>query len=450
MKIDEHSPEIKLLCLGPSQWPLLRNGSEIAVDPTSIDALKTGDLVVYDKQGTRVCHRVIFGRGAGSTAQWLIKGDANFKADGWIHHHQIIGRVTRVGQTSVKHPLFSIPSRALFWHSRLQYLTYEAIFNSPVGRRIGFWKYRFYRPPVFSNLFAKVTTPWLQLKIYWDSKSKSREWFQAKVRNILRPPETVGLRLRPHKLDYGHALFYEEIFCQGDGAIENLISLCRHSRSGVLDLGGGAGRLSMALAGAGIPTVLVDNSKSMLKVANQRHRKLPPGAQGKLEIYLQDIRCLELNRDFDKLISLNNGLEHVGTEDDILQTLKRLRAHASPSAEAFIDVHNLPFWEKHRALWKKGEWTHLQTFPFRKQPVRYLWERTSPGSDPAVVVWEHAFSTFCMRYRLSKTSIRIFERKAWISWFERSGWSVVETWGTWAGAPSLTEYPKIIFRLGAV
>lgn len=445
---DTNALPIKLLCLGPSQWPLLRSGNEILIDPNTKALLRPGDLVVYDTRGTRVCHRILARRGTGPMTEWLLKGDANFKVDGWIGHNEVLGRVVRVGNFSVDHPLFAIASRLLYWHSKLQYLAYRSIFDSPLGKRIGYWKYRFYRPPIFSTLFAKLTAPWLSINAAWELKSHSLKSWRDKIETRLSPPAREGFRLRPHRLDYGHALFYEELFCEGDGAIENLVPLCRGSRA-VLDLAGGAGRLSLALANAGIPTVLVDNSNAMLEIARRRQQTLKPAARTRLQITCQDIRALALPHRFDKLISLNNGLEHVGGAESILETLALLRAHAPPSAEAFIDVHNLPFWERHRAHWKKGVWTQIQKFPLRRNRVRYLWERTAAGSDANEVVWEHAVSTFGWRYRLLKTAIHLFPRETWTGWFRQTGWAITETWGTWSGSASLPEHAKIIFRLRA-
>ncbi len=429
---------MKLTCLGPSQWPLLRSGSEIIVDPLVLDELTPGDLVVYNREGTRICHRVLERVGQGYYTQWLLKGDANFKADGWICREHLLGKVVQVGAFPVKHPLFRLASRVLFFHSRLQHRLYRGIFHSPLGLKIGRLKYRYLRAPVFSWAFERMSHPWLAFPVV-------KSWLKPLL--PLAPPSREGLRMRAHGLDYGHALFYESLFCQGDGAVENLTRLCQGNESGVLDLAGGAGRLAEALARQGTPCTLVDNSEAMLETARERKALLPPERRSLLEIVNQDAGELSLGRKFDTIVSLNNGLEHVGSEERIRQTLTQLKAHCVPTGEAFIDVHHLPFWDLHRAEWLKGKWTYLFKASVGETASRHLWERTYVGKEPNEVVWEHAVSHHGLRYELLKTGIRMFPQAQWRAWFAETGWKVAETWGTWSGAPSGDLHPKIIFRL---
>lgn len=151
------------LCLGPSQWPVLRNGLVIRVAKFANNELRAGDLVVFSKSGSRICHRLLKVNRNGDESLWLTKGDANLNVDGWISEGQILGKVVEVNGRPVTHPFFAIPSHLFFWHSLLQHTLYQMIFFSSFGRKLGLLRMKILPRPIFMKMYAKLSAPWIHL-----------------------------------------------------------------------------------------------------------------------------------------------------------------------------------------------------------------------------------------------------------------------------------------------
>ncbi len=427
------------LCLGPSQWPIVRNGSEVRISPAT--QLRAGELVVFSGRGTRICHRLLKSKREGEKTLWLTKGDANLNADGWIAENQIAGRVIAVNGRSVNHLAFSVASFLLFSHSWIQHHLYQFIFFSRVGKKIGLLRIRFIPRPIFIPLYRRLSAPWNFLS--------DRKWIlrlHSALINFTKPPQRIGLRLVLDNSDYGYAYLYEDLFCRNDGAPFHTCRIAGSPPVRALDLGGGHGRITFALAEKGADVCLVDNSKTMLESAGRRRLKLDDSVKNRVTLVEQDIRRLELNTIFDRIFSVNNGLEHVGGQTSVVETLKRLRSHLSEKGEMFVEVHRLAFWEASND-WKTGVWEN-QGEGIAVSDRKYdLYGRTLPGKKPAEVVWEHAISTHRFRWKLLHTTITLFSQEEWEAMFQTSAWRVEDCWGAWNGTKASDALPKVIFRL---
>lgn len=153
-----------LLCLGPSQWPLVQNGSQVQIRRQAGKALRRGSLVVFSKNGIRICHRLLRKKSDPNGTYWLAKGDANLKDDGWICESQVEGMVVSVDGRSVRHPLFAIPSFFFFVHSLLQREAFFLIFQSRVGRRLGRLRMKLFPRPIFMPIYGLLSAPWVFLR----------------------------------------------------------------------------------------------------------------------------------------------------------------------------------------------------------------------------------------------------------------------------------------------
>src|SRR3989338_4943871 len=89
----------RLLGVGPSQWPLCRDGD--CIEYVLTDTIAFSDLAVYRAHGRWVCHRVIATRRCEGARSYLLKGDAKPYVDGWIPSFEVVGRVCRVNGKSV-------------------------------------------------------------------------------------------------------------------------------------------------------------------------------------------------------------------------------------------------------------------------------------------------------------------------------------------------------------
>jgi len=151
----EHK-SLKLLCFGNSQWPLIRDGSLVEITPAAERKPAEGDLVAYRSGDRVICHRLLRRRIFDAREEYLMKGDSNPTADGWIQADSVLGRVARVNGRDLDLGWRKVLSRGLFLHSRLQsacHLYIGGILPSGVVRKLG-----------RSKLLVRVMNPWLLLK----------------------------------------------------------------------------------------------------------------------------------------------------------------------------------------------------------------------------------------------------------------------------------------------
>ena len=88
----------------------------------------------------------------------------------------------------------------------------------------------------------------------------------------------------------------------------------------VLDLGCGAGDISLYAAQHGIPSVGIDLSKKMLERAEDRRMKIPTRLRRLLDFKHADMRCIPqelLDGTFDLVVSVNNTLMELSEEEDL-------------------------------------------------------------------------------------------------------------------------------------
>jgi SAM-dependent methyltransferase len=106
----------------------------------------------------------------------------------------------------------------------------------------------------------------------------------------------------------------------------------------VLEYGCGNGRITMAIARAGVPVVGVDQSAPMLEDLRARLRREPPEVQRRVSLRRGDMRALRLGRRFPLVICPFNAFLHLYERRDVERFLARVREHLRPRAELVLDV----------------------------------------------------------------------------------------------------------------
>ena len=86
------SGKVRLRIASRSMIPTLRPGDEIAVEPVPIDALRAGDLILFQGWRALVCHRLVEASGDAL----LTRGDARLSAGERIAPHQVLGKVMEI------------------------------------------------------------------------------------------------------------------------------------------------------------------------------------------------------------------------------------------------------------------------------------------------------------------------------------------------------------------
>jgi SAM-dependent methyltransferase len=102
----------------------------------------------------------------------------------------------------------------------------------------------------------------------------------------------------------------------------------------VLDLGCGSGGHLLPLARRGYDLVGVDLSPSMLRIARRKVAETSVAT----ELHQGDARSVRLDRTFDAVLLMFAVLGYQRANDDVLATLRTVRAHLRPGGMLFFDV----------------------------------------------------------------------------------------------------------------
>lgn len=92
-QLQEHG-RVHLLVRGSSMQPWVRPGDIALIRRTSIEAVRCGDVVLFQREDRLFVHRLVEKRGTLREAEFLAKGDAHPGPDGVINHQVFLGRVT--------------------------------------------------------------------------------------------------------------------------------------------------------------------------------------------------------------------------------------------------------------------------------------------------------------------------------------------------------------------
>ena len=86
------SGKLRVRTVGRSMVPTLMSGDEIVVASVPVEALRPGDLILFQGVRELVCHRLV----AVSGGALLTRGDAGSSADERIAPHQVLGKVVDI------------------------------------------------------------------------------------------------------------------------------------------------------------------------------------------------------------------------------------------------------------------------------------------------------------------------------------------------------------------
>ena len=112
--------------------------------------------------------------------------------------------------------------------------------------------------------------------------------------------------------------------------------LARQQKGAVLELACGTGQLTVPVASEGFPTVGLDRSHAMLKVARRR-----ASAAGAPATFLQgDMRDFALRREFKLIVVARNSLLHLLSTADLLAALTAVGRHLAEDGIFAFDIFN--------------------------------------------------------------------------------------------------------------
>ena len=135
---------------------------------------------------------------------------------------------------------------------------------------------------------------------------------------------------------YGDAVLYdaEEKHTQND--LPFYLAAAKRARGPVLELACGTGRLTLALARAGIDVTGLDISAPMLALAREKAAK-----EGlKAALVRGDVRSFRLKNKFKLIFIPFNSMQHLADRGDLERFLASVRSHLAPGGRFMLDVFN--------------------------------------------------------------------------------------------------------------
>lgn len=116
------------------------------------------------------------------------------------------------------------------------------------------------------------------------------------------------------------------------------LDVARSSRTPMLEIGAGSGRLTVPLAREDVSVVAVDISPAMLAILRSRLAQEPESVQRRVEMVEADACRLDLRRQFAIVIVPFYTFNYLLTSEAQTRGLERMAAHLTSAGRLLIDV----------------------------------------------------------------------------------------------------------------
>jgi SAM-dependent methyltransferase len=135
---------------------------------------------------------------------------------------------------------------------------------------------------------------------------------------------------------YADARLYDQLFPEGDQAVEFYRAAAGRYAGSVLELGCGTGSKLIPIAADGHPCTGLEISPAMLAEAGRKADER--GVD--VEWMPGDMRDFELGRRFDLVVIAANSLLHLHETTDLVDCFRSVRRHLAPGGHLVLDVFN--------------------------------------------------------------------------------------------------------------
>ena len=136
---------------------------------------------------------------------------------------------------------------------------------------------------------------------------------------------------------YASPAYYDKAYRKRRVDLDFYVRTLQGTRGGVLELGAGSGRITLALARAGLAVTAVDSSPTMLDALSERLKAEPLAVQRRVRVVMGDMRALTLDETFRWVIAPFNTVLHLYTPDDIAGFFLTAKRHLRPRGELLFD-----------------------------------------------------------------------------------------------------------------
>jgi SAM-dependent methyltransferase len=138
------------------------------------------------------------------------------------------------------------------------------------------------------------------------------------------------------KAHYESAEYYDRAYKQLEDDLFFYVQAAEELDGPVLELGCGTGRITLALARAGLSVTGVDLNPDMLAGAQAKLASASPKVRRRVELRQGDMRSLRLDRRFKLVISPFNAMQHLYTRQDFEGCCATVHHHLMPRAGRFV------------------------------------------------------------------------------------------------------------------
>lgn len=204
--------------------------------------------------------------------------------------------------------------------------------------------------------------------------------------------------------------------------------------STVLDLGCGTGTITRLLASKGFQMTGIDNSETMLTVAQNRASEEGMSIQW----MLQDIRELDGFREMDAVVSFCDVLNYITEKAEISQVFKQANRALKNNGLFIFDIHALQYVENN---------LQGQTFAEIYDDISYIWlcdagERTGEiYHDLTFFIRERE-----LYERFDETHHqRTFNIEVYSDLLQENGFELINLYGDFSQQPGISENTNRIF-----
>jgi cyclopropane fatty-acyl-phospholipid synthase-like methyltransferase len=240
------------------------------------------------------------------------------------------------------------------------------------------------------------------------------------------------------------APFYDIEHAQFDEDVHMYRNFAELRGSPLLELACGSGRLLLPLARDGYEITGVDNSTSMLKLAQGALQRA--GLAERCKLVQQDMCMMRLGQKFRLAFAALGSFAHLSTRKQQQQALAAIRAHLAPGGLFILDISNA---DARYMEGLSGQLLHQGTW--RQQDGTLLTHFVSPASSTTQHLLDltHFYDVHSQAGPVQRTIINtrlyLFERTELELLLEHAGFVIKEVYGDHDLGPYEHESPRMIF-----
>ena len=195
---------------------------------------------------------------------------------------------------------------------------------------------------------------------------------------------------------------------QGD--VEWYCRKAQESGGPVLELGAGTGRVTLAIAEAGVPIHALDASEAMVEALRVKLATRPPQVRERVTPVVGDMRAFELPDRFGLIISPFRAFLHNLTEADRVACLDRVRQHLRPEGRFAFNVFHpsLEYMAQHSGP-LAGVWRWAGTYSLPSGGFVVRSEANRYDTVRQVVLSHHRYDEYGTDGALTRASLHRLE-----------------------------------------